>query len=109
MAKQLIFQKIIRNGGAIHRDKARLAAGPLMVNRSRQQLLARAAFAGEQDGRTGRRHLADHREHALHRGAAADDVVEVVVAIQLAPQRLVLEKDFLVAEQALDLAEHLVE
>ena len=56
----------------------RAAARAVVVQRVGDQLLAGAARAADQHREVGRRHLADHVEHALHGGALADQVLEAI-------------------------------
>ena len=51
------------------------------VDRARHQLLARAAFALNQNRRPARRRLDDQIEHLAHPRAAADDVRELVIPL----------------------------
>jgi len=46
------------------------------------QIFAHAAFAGQQNRGTGRRHALDGVENLLHCGTAADDVVEFIAPSQ---------------------------
>ena len=56
----------------------------------RDELLAGAGFAAEQDRRARPRHLGDLLVDALHRAAVADDAGKVVALPQLLPQVRVL-------------------
>ncbi len=58
------------------------------MHRARHQFLAGAAFSGDQDRRLGRRHLPDHREHLLHRGAGAHDIDQNALIRKLPLQAL---------------------
>ena len=53
------------------------------VDRVRDQLLAGAGLAAQEHGRVRRRDLLDLGEHLAQRGALADDVAEVELAVQL--------------------------
>ena len=57
---------------------------------ARDQLLAGAALAGDQHGRTGIGDALDNPKHLLHRRADADDVAHAVAAGELAAQIAVL-------------------
>ena len=60
------------------------------MDRPRDQLLARAALALNQDRRAARRGLDDQIEHLPHARAAADDVAELVVPLlDVLPERAV--------------------
>ena len=53
VAKQLAFQKLLGNGGAIYGDERLVAAGTGLVNEAGQQFLAGAAFGFDQNIRVG--------------------------------------------------------
>ena len=73
VAKELALQQVFRDGCAIDGEERLAAAFAVAVNGARNQLLASAAFAGDQHrGITGGQ-LAYGLEHLLHRGALADD------------------------------------
>ena len=61
------------------------------MNRARDQLLARPALAGDEDGRPARRRLDDQIEDLLHLRALADDPGEAVIA----GLEILLERDVL--------------
>ena len=75
MSKQLRFEQVIRNGRTVDLDEALAAASTVPVNRPRHELLAHAALADDQDGRTGGRRLPDRVGHAGQRGARSDQLV----------------------------------
>ncbi len=76
MTEQQRLHQIVGNGTAIDRNEWRCPplAGP--VNRARNQLLADAGLALDQDrnGRVGG--LLGHAQHRVHAGALGDDVLE---------------------------------
>jgi hypothetical protein len=76
--------------GAVDLDERPVAAGGVEVDGARDQLLADAALAREQDGGARRRDPLDGGEDLLHRLAAPDDVVELVAAAQLRFQLAIL-------------------
>ena len=76
--------------------KARSLRAPGVVDGARHQVLAGARLAGEQHGGVGLRDLLHHVEDALHRRARAEDLVEAVLALHLAPQIEVLGAQLLV-------------
>ena len=86
VAEQFGFQKRFRKGAAIDGDEGLLAAGAVFVNRARDQFLAGAGFAGDQDAAGLRRDGHDHVEDGAHLRAVADDVVLAGEAAQFAPQ-----------------------
>src|SRR5947209_2400462 len=55
VAEQLALEHLARDGGAVEGDERLLRAGGEAMNRARENLLARAALAGDQhaDGRGG--------------------------------------------------------
>ena len=59
-----------------------------MVQRARDQFLARPAFAGHENGRPLRRDHCDRTEDRLHRGTAADDITELVATAHLGSKLL---------------------
>ena len=69
VAEQLALEQVLGNRGAVDRDEALAAPRRQVVQRAREQLLAGAAFAQQQDGRAGARDLLDRRG----RSAAARD------------------------------------
>ena len=54
----------------------------MLMDRARDHVLADAAFAGQQHRGARGRHAHDGRENLLHRGAAADDVFELIALAQ---------------------------
>ena len=65
--------------------------GLRVVNRARDELLARPRFAGEQHGGLDRRDLTHLTQHRAQRGALADDVVEPTVDAELILEIRVLD------------------
>ena len=86
VTEQLAFEQIFRNRRAVDGQERPLAEAAVMVNRARDQLLAGAAFAGDEGGGVGGRELADELEYILHRLAAANDAQIVILRFQ---QRLI--------------------
>ena len=68
--EKLALDEVLRNGGAIDADERRLRAGAFAVNRPRDQFLAGAALALDEDRRLRAGHLADQVPQLLHRLAA---------------------------------------
>ena len=64
--------------------------GAPAVERLRHHFLAGAAFAQNQDGRGGRRHLSNEREDCLHRWAGAHHALEVVGPLPLLQRTIFL-------------------
>ena len=65
--KELVA-RAIHDRSAVHRDHRPRAPAAALVNRARDQLLARAALAADQHAEIGLRHPRDGVEHAAHRG-----------------------------------------
>jgi hypothetical protein len=86
VAEQLALDQLGADRGAVHRDERAVAARAALVQRLRDQLLARAALAAHEHGEVGLGDLLDRREHALHRGARADQVLEAVLALDALEQ-----------------------
>ena len=69
VAEQLAFEQVVGNGGAIDGDEALAAPRRQVVHGAREELLARAALAEQQDGGARARDFFDRRG----RSAAAPD------------------------------------
>ncbi len=79
------------------------------MDRARDQLLAGAALALNEDGRSARRRLDDEVEHLPHPGTAADDVRELVVPLlDVLPQVAVLVEQTPPLHRVADDDQHLV-
>ena len=76
--EQLRLEQRLRHRAAVERHQRPLAPQRVEVNRLRDQLLAGARLAGQQDRAVGPGDGLDHLEHVEHRLAAADDVRELV-------------------------------
>ena len=84
--EQLALDQSLRNGGAVHPDHR--AAGPRapVVDGRRDQLLARAGLAEEQNRRAGRRHLLDLLQDPAHDEALARDLPRSPAGLRFIPQ-----------------------
>ena len=103
VAEQLRLEQRLRHGAAVERHHRLVAPQRVEVDGLRDQPLAGARFAGQQDRAVGARDGLDHLEDVEHRLAAADDVRELMRQ----PERP-LEQDVLLAQLAvLDLLAHL--
>ena len=78
MAEQLRFNQLLGNGGAIDFHKRPVAAQAGGVQRPGDQLLARAAFAIDQDATIGRGGQRDLLPQGLHRHAFADHLAALL-------------------------------
>ena len=92
-------------GGAAHLDERFLGPQRVVVNRVRDELLARARFAADEHGRVRRRDLRHLLVDLPNRSARPDDVREVVLLPQLLPEMLVLvdQAPLVLLDQPLDL------
>ena len=76
--EELALHQVRRQRRTVDDDERAIATRAALMNGSREQLLARAGFAGQEHGRIGRRHLVD-AEHDVPQGVAvADDRVAVI-------------------------------
>ena len=82
VAEQLAFHQVFRNRRAVDFDEWPVFARRMKMNGARNQIFTHAAFARQQHRRARGRHAHDGAEDLLHRGAAAHDVVELVLAPQ---------------------------
>ena len=88
VAEQLRLHQRLGHRGAVDRHEGPLAPGALVVNRLGEELLARSGLAEHQHRAVA---VGDHRqqlEDLLHPGALADDVLEAILAVELALQVL---------------------
>jgi len=81
VAEKFGFDEILGDGRAVDREERALGAERMLVDAARDELLARAAFAGDEHGRVARSDLADGLQNFLHRLGAADDTFLVVGGI----------------------------
>jgi hypothetical protein len=86
VAKQLAFQKILRNRTAIEWQKDTIFPRAIGVNRSGDNLLANAAFAGNQNRRGSRRDLSDQGRDLLHRPTATEGPIRTKLAVNFPAQ-----------------------
>jgi len=87
VAEELRFQQGVGQGPAVDRDKGAFAARAEGVDGPRQQLLARAGLAKDENGAGTGGDGGQHFEEALHQGAVADQVTGAKTAIQFLAQR----------------------
>ena len=90
MAEELALEERRGEGRAVDRDERAVRARGKVVDGLRDELLARAAGALDQDRGLRRGGLADHVEEPLHRGGAADDVLQAVARVEPLVQLAVL-------------------
>ena len=83
VAEQLAFQQRFREGGAVDRDERIPTALARIMDRLREQLLAGAAFTGDENGRIGPRITFRSAQGALEGGAVSQDLLEAVAGGEL--------------------------
>ena len=81
VAEERRLEQIRRQVAGVDGDERALRARRVGVNRARDQLLAGAALALDENRRSARRRLDDQVEHLPHPRAPADDVGELVVPL----------------------------
>ena len=86
VAEQLRRDELARNGRAIDADEGPRGARRSLVDRARDELLARAGLTGDQHGRIRRRDLGHVGEHRLQRRRRPDDLLEHRGPVHLVPQ-----------------------
>ncbi len=102
MTEQLGLKQVLGQGTAIDRNERRELPAAVEVQRAGDQFLAGAALAENQDRAVGVRHALDHFEHGLHGRRVADDLVELVFALELFLQVGVLGNGVVVGKRALN-------
>ena len=78
VAEQLALEKVFRDSGAIDREEASVAPGAVVVDRTSDELLARATLARDHHSGVAASHAAHHFEDLLHGLGAADDFIPVL-------------------------------
>ena len=78
MTEQLAFEKVLGNGGTVDCQQAFLTPIAVIVDGTRNKLLAASAFTGNQDGGVTHRDATNHFENSLHRLGLAHDIVTVL-------------------------------
>src|SRR5438552_3550478 len=89
-SEQLRLQKTLRQGATVDRDILPLLTRPAKVNCSRHELLARTAFAHDEDVAITRCDARDHLGELLHGRAHAYQVLESASPLDLLLQTNVL-------------------
>jgi hypothetical protein len=83
VAEQLRLQERGRQRGAVEGDERALGARPQAVERARQELLAGAALAHDEDRGVGGGHPLDERDELHHRRRVADQLAEAARPLHL--------------------------
>ena len=91
VAEEVRLEEVGRQVARVHRDERPIGPRGILVERPRDELLAGAALAVDQNRRPAGRRLDDQVEHLAHARAAADDLAEPVGArLQVLAERAVL-------------------
>src|SRR6202795_1159296 len=106
VAEELGLDQLLRHGGAVDLYEGSLGASGAGVDGARDQLLARAALAVDQDTPRCRRRDRDLLAHLLDDGALADDLLAALHAL---PQLAMLLLQACMLERALHDEERLLE
>src|SRR6185312_16370727 len=83
VAEELAFEQASRNRRAIQLHERVVTASAQLMDRPRDEFLARSGLAQNQDGRISGRDRLNLAKHATERVAAADDLFELIVAANL--------------------------
>ena len=75
VSEQLAFDQRVGNGATVDGDERPLPAHRRVVDQSRHQLLAGAAFPGDENGALGARHLLNETQQTLHLGRLRDEIL----------------------------------
>ncbi len=110
VAEELVLQQVVRDRRAVDRQERGLGVGPLRMQGPRDQLLAGARLARDQDVAPRRPDLADQRLDRPHRPRPGrPSRSRSPGAWSCRRKRLVLEQEPAIAHQAVELGEQLVE
>ena len=109
VAEQLRLEQRLGNRRAVDLDERHVALRAAVVDGARDQLLARAGLAGDEDGALGLGHQLGAPDDLLHGPAAPDDAVVVELFVALAAQVAVFGAQPLMLERAPDDDQQLVD
>jgi len=107
VAKEFALDEIRIERGDVNREEGPLAPRAVAMHGAGDQLLARAALAGDEHARLARRHQRDPLEHHLHGGTGADHLFRRLDAFLRRLTRRLLKRPAL--EGAGDGVERLIE
>ena len=108
MAEEFGFDQVFRDGRAIDGHERTFGAQGVLRDATRDEFLARAAFAGDEDRRIAGGDLSDRLQHFLHRLRTADDAFLVVGRIDERARRLTGRREVAAgAERAVDQGDEL--
>ena len=96
MTEELALEQGVRERSTVLGDEFPLVSRARVVDRTGEQILARSGLAGQEYGRVGLGDLLRHVEDLLHGRRVADDPLEGVPRLDLAPQIDVLGAESLV-------------
>ena len=109
VTEELRLEQRLGDGAAVDRHEPLRAPRAVVMNGVRDELLAGAGFAGDEDRAARLRHRLEQREQLLHRGALADDALELVPLFELLAQVGVLGAQPALLERGVDDVQQLVE
>ena len=98
--EQLGFEERFGNGRAVHLDERHVALRAARVNGARDQLLAGAGLAGDQDRALGLGDELGLANDVFHRAASSDDAVVVELFVALVQQVALMRAQPLMLERA---------
>src|SRR6185295_14399177 len=98
MAEQFGFEQIFRNGAAINADEFLIFAWAVEMNGLGDELFSGSVFTLNKDSTAQARNRIDQLKDPFHATAAADDVAEPVLFVQLFAQILILESQMTLFE-----------
>ena len=108
VAEQLGLEQRLRQRAAVDRDEPLVAARAVVVDRARDQLLAGAGLAVDQDRARRRGDRRQHLEQLAHDAALSDQPLEAVALLELRSQVRVLGAQAALLERAVHHVEQLV-
>src|SRR4029453_6293622 len=84
--KELAFEQLLRNSATVDRNKRFVLAIAVVVQRPRDEFLARTALPVDEYRTVSIRHLLDLGEDRLHFLVVTDNVIELILGFQLLTQ-----------------------
>ena len=109
VAEQLGLEQRLGNRAAVERDEAVHAPRAVVVNRARDDFLAGAGLAGDENRAVGRRDGFEQLKQPRHRAALADDALEAVALLELRAQVRVLRLQPPLLERRIEHVQQLVD
>jgi len=82
VTEELAFEKAVGDGDAIELYERQAFAAAVIVDGLRNELFAGTALSDDQDGNVGVGDFLDDFKNFLHRAAAADDILEIVLFVE---------------------------